>query len=184
MRRCRIQLSALADLGPSTAVYGANRSTLLGQHHRSLNGPIPHGATVAAHRTTSTDGGVTPRGCHRKLRAPPSGGTDLWGRGLGKASQFSDAFRLIAVTVALVIFGFQVGVLEAVGMFAALVLLDLILHRPEWLRPGVFVLAILACFVGVYATKEGTADKRFYEATAQVVPAVFIALAVQIQAFH
>lgn len=68
-------------------------------------------------------------------------------------------------------------------MVGIMCVMPMILHRPELLREGVFALSILGFFVGYYVTGQSKAKLDFYVVTAQVVPALFIALAVEIHAF-
>ena len=66
-----------------------------------------------------------------------------------KAAHVVDVFRSIALIVGLVFLGVEFGVFAAVAMIVGLLFFDLVLYRPEWLRPGVFVFAIVAFVVGL-----------------------------------
>jgi len=85
---------------------------------------------------------------------------------------------------ALALIALATSILFALAMVAFWLALLIVLYRPEWLRDGVFALSIAAFGAGVLATNDGQAALRFYEATAQLVPVVFIALAVEIHAFR
>jgi hypothetical protein len=91
--------------------------------------------------------------------------------------------RVAAVTALLVAGGFLFGPVYSVLLLASMVMLQVVIHRPEWLRPGVWPPALIAFGAGYFATGDAEAKLGFYTITAQVVPALFIALAVQIQAF-
>jgi len=92
-----------------------------------------------------------------------------------------DGFRTVAVIVLVVIAAVQSGVLVAAAVVAILVVLDLALFRPELLRPGVFVLAILAGFIAVAVVGDAKTGPAFYTATAQIIPIMFLALAVEVR---
>lgn len=88
---------------------------------------------------------------------------------------------LAAVPVFLVV---EFGAVSGVALTLALVTFNIALYRPEWLREGIWAFAVIAFAAGVMVTGDAEAREPFYEATAQVVPALFIALAVQIQVFR
>lgn len=85
-------------------------------------------------------------------------------------------FAVVVILVAI-----NLSVLFALGMVAFVTVLDLSLFYPEVLRPGVFVLAITAGLTTAFVLADTRAGTQFYATTAQVIPVLFLALAVQIR---
>lgn len=90
---------------------------------------------------------------------------------------------LATITLALVFVAIQYGALTFLAAIAGLVLFELILRSPHLLRPGVFVVALLVGVAVVMAAPESINEREFYVVVAQVAPALFIALAVQVQGY-
>jgi hypothetical protein len=88
-----------------------------------------------------------------------------------------------AILLGFVLIARDLGFVALALVVAGSVVLQLTLHRPEQVRDWVFVIAVLAFFAGVHVVGDAAATREFYAITAQVVPALFIALAVQIQVF-
>lgn len=100
---------------------------------------------------------------------------------LGTIASRIDVGLLVGIHV---LVAFAVGIWIALLMMAFWLALLVVLYRPEWLRDGVFALSAAAFVTGLIASRDAHADIRFYEAVAQLVPVVFIALAVEIHAFR
>lgn len=66
----------------------------------------------------------------------------------------------------------------------ALITLFLVTYRPQVVRPGIWTLAALAFVTGAVLLPERTKSIAFYQATAQVVPILFVVLAVELGAFR
>jgi hypothetical protein len=91
--------------------------------------------------------------------------------------------RTVATLVGLILVSLEFSLLVAGLMLGALIFFELILYRPDALREGTFLLALLALVAGIMITGDAAADLEFYVVTAQVVPALFVALAVEIHGF-
>jgi hypothetical protein len=87
------------------------------------------------------------------------------------------------IFIGAVVIARDLGLVALALISGALVVLNVALYRPELLREGVFVLALVAFFASIIVVGDASAPREFYATTAQVVPALFIALAFQIQAF-
>ncbi len=83
----------------------------------------------------------------------------------------------------LVFIALEDSVVVAGLLFAFVVSLELVLRRPDLVREAVFPLAVIGFVAGVVLSGDATADLEFYVVTAQVVPALFIALAIEIQGY-
>lgn len=84
---------------------------------------------------------------------------------------------IVVVALATSIWFASVMVVFWLGLFV-------VLYRPEWLRDGVFALSVAAFGVGHFSIGDEQAGMPFYEATVQIVPVVFVALAVEIHTFR
>jgi hypothetical protein len=72
------------------------------------------------------------------------------------------------------------GILVVLGGIGLLTLI----YRPEVLRPWIWTLAVIAGFVAFGLAPDQPKGIGFYETTAQIVPVLFVVLAVELGAFR
>ncbi len=69
-------------------------------------------------------------------------------------------------------------------LFAGVALIFVPHYAPAAVRQNSYLIAIAAGVITAYLAPQRTSEMRFYEITAQIVPVLFLALAVELQAFR
>lgn len=89
-----------------------------------------------------------------------------------------DLFRVAALIAVLVMISIQYNVLLALALFGLLIVFWAVSLWPRAFHDNAFFIAIVAYFLVFFIVGKADARIEFYEAAAQIIPVLFLAMAV------
>jgi hypothetical protein len=89
-----------------------------------------------------------------------------------------DPMRSVVIFVVLVAVGVSLGILATLGVLGALLIFWAVSLWPRWIHENAVYIGLVAWFATFYYVGSSTANQPFYEAVAQIIPVLFLALAV------